>query len=162
MKRSAAVLIVLVVATTAWAASPPAVNAVHPGLFELGFALGEPTGISAKLWFDRTSALEAIAAWTFTQGALELSADYLLTFPDLLKVQSAAFPLFVGIGGLARVSATTTGPAALTIGLRVPLGVLYVFARAPLEISLEVVPGMSLFPATAFMAMGGLAVRYCF
>lgn len=159
MKRVLSVMIALAVGAASWAASPAAVrtNAVHPGLFELGLALGQPSGLSAKLWIDRNSAVEGIAAWDFTRLNFVVSMDYLLTFPDILKIQTADFPLFVGIGGLANI-----GTGVVTLGLRVPLGVLFVFARVPLEISLEVVPGLDIFPATTFLAMGGVAVRYCF
>ncbi len=164
MKRVTLVLMILTISLSAWAASPavPRTNAVHPGLFELGLNIGEPAGLSAKLWLDRNSALEGIAAWAFTQGAFALSVDYLLTFPDLLKIQTASFPLFVGIGGISRLSSGAGGAAQMTLGLRVPLGVLFVFAKVPIEISLDIVPGLNLFPDTVFLAMGGLAVRYCF
>jgi hypothetical protein len=160
LKRVLTVMIALAVGAAAWAASPAAfrTNAVHPGLFELGLNIGEPIGLSAKLWFDRNSAVEGIAAWDFTRLSFVFSADYLLAFPDILKIETASFPLFVGIGGVVNVG---TGTAA-TVGLRVPLGVLFVFAKVPLEISLDVVPGLNVFPATSFLAMGGLAVRWCF
>ena len=156
MKRLVLIIIIALVSCLSWAAPGKAIG------FELGVNLGEPSGLSAKMWLDGTSALEGIAAWAFTQGAFEFSVDYLYSFPTLVKVQTAAFPVFVGIGGLARVSAAGGTPSPVTIGLRVPLGILYQFAKVPIEISLDVVPGLSLFPDTSFIAMGGLAVRFRF
>jgi hypothetical protein len=164
VKPAIIITIVLAISTAAWAASPaaPRTNAVHPGLFELGLNLGEPTGLSGKLWFDRNSAVEGIAAWNFTQVAFVAALDYQFAFPDVLKIQNLGFPLFVGIGGITRISAGAGGEPQVTIGLRVPLGILFVFAKVPIELSLDVVPGLNIFPATTFLAMGGIGLRYCF
>jgi hypothetical protein len=59
-----------------------------------------------------------------------------------------------------RISAA--GAGQVTIGLRIPLGVLYAFKAVPIEISLDIVPGLNLFPDTAPLVMGGIAVRYRF
>jgi hypothetical protein len=59
-----------------------------------------------------------------------------------------------------RVDMGTGG--GISVGARFPLGVLYVFRGVPLEISLELVPGLYLFPDTTFLAMGGIGIRYCF
>ena len=87
-----------------------------------------------------------------------MSVDYLLNFPDIVKIRTESFPLFAGVGGILRADAG----AGVAFGLRVPLGILYVFREVPIEVSLEVVPGMNLFPSTGFVAMGGVAIRYCF
>jgi hypothetical protein len=156
VKHTIMFIIIVAISQVAWAAPS------KPGVFELGVNLGEPSGVSAKLWLDGTSALEGIAAWAFTQGAFAFSVDYLYSFPTLVKVQTTSFPVFVGIGGVARITAGGGGPAPVTIGLRVPLGILYQFVKVPLEVSLDVVPGLNLFPDTSFLAMGGLAIRYRF
>lgn len=163
-KRILAALFLAALMGAAWAAGGKTQNAIRPGLFELGVNLGEPTGISAKLYLDKTNAFEGIAAWAFSRGAITLSVDYLFHFHDVLKIETETFPLFVGIGAVAGISAGG-GPAAagqVSVGFRVPLGVLYVFKQAPIELSLEVVPGLNLFPDMTFLAMGGLGVRYCF
>ncbi len=164
MKR--VVALVLLVALTASASAAAAegkrAGGIRPGLFELGLNLGEPTGVSAKLWLDRTNAVEGIAAWAFTQGAIALCVDYLYSFPDLLNIRGESFPLFIGIGGVVRFSAPAGGPAQAAVGLRIPVGVLYAFREVPLELSLDIVPGLNIFPDTVPIAMGGLGVRYCF
>jgi hypothetical protein len=161
MKHIAIVTMILAFECVALAASPvaPRSGASKPGLFELGLNLGEPTGVSAKLWLDRTSALEGIAAWAFTQGAFALSVDYLLNFSDAIKVETEVFTPFVGIGGVVRFSSRT---ADVQVGIRIPLGILYAFRDVPLEISLDIVPGLNLFPDTTLLAMGGIGIRYCF
>ena len=161
MKRTLVVLIVIAIACASAGAAPKQqVNAIHPGLFELGLYLGEPTGLSAKYWINRQNAIEGIAAWAFSQGFLVVSADYLLNFPDVVKIEGETFPLFIGAGAIMRVDMGTGG--GISVGARFPVGALYVFRGVPLEISLELVPGLYLFPDTQFLAMGGIGIRYCF
>lgn len=161
MKRAIIVLAVLVIAcAAAGAAEQKRQTVIRPGLFELGLYLGEPTGLSAKYYLNRMNAIEGIAAWAFSQGFLVVSADYLFTFPDALKVEGETFPLFAGVGAIARINMGVQPP--IELGARIPLGVLYVFRDFPLEISLEVVPVLYLFPDTQFTGMGGIGVRYCF
>jgi hypothetical protein len=50
----------------------------------------------------------------------------------------------------------------ISFGARFRVGALYVFRGVPLEISLELVPGLYLFPAPQFLAMEGIGIRYCF
>mgnify|MGYP001085367443 CR=1 FL=1 len=161
MKRTIVVLIVLAIAgSSAGAAPKQQVNAIRPGLFELGLYLGEPTGLSAKYWINRQNAIEGIAAWAFSKGFLVVSADYLLNFPDIVKIEGETFPLYVGAGAVLRINMGGADP--IGIGARFPLGALYVFRGVPLEVSLEIVPGLYLFPDTQFLAMGGIGIRYCF
>lgn len=154
-----AVLLLAIAASSAVAAPKQQTNTIHPGLFELGLYLGEPTGLSAKYYFNRNNAVEGIAAWAFSQGFLALSADYLFNFPDVVKIEGETFPLYIGAGAIMRID---MGGGGISAGARFPLGALYVFRTVPLEISLELVPGLYLFPDTRFLAMGGIGVRYCF
>ncbi len=162
MKHTLAVLIVITIACTSTGAAPKQqANAIHPGLFELGLYLGEPTGLSAKYWINRQNAIAGVAAWAFSQGGfLVVAADYLLNFPDIVKIEGETFPLFIGAGAIMRVDMGTGG--GISVGARFPVGALYVFRGVPLEISLELVPGLYLFPDTQFLAMGGIGIRYCF
>ena len=161
MRRALAILLLVALAVaSAGAADRKHVNAIRPGLFELGLFLGEPTGVSAKYWINRANAVEGIAAWAFSQGFLVAAADYLFNFPDIVKIEGETFPLYIGAGAIMRVDMGAGG--GISIGARFPLGVLYVFRGVPLEISLELVPGLYLFPDTTFLGMGGIGIRYCF
>jgi hypothetical protein len=45
--------------------------------FGLGIIIGEPTGVSGKLWLSGDNALDMAAAWSFKgSGAMLLQADY--------------------------------------------------------------------------------------
>jgi hypothetical protein len=161
MKRTLVIpMVIFSACASAGAAEKKQVNAIRPGLFELGLYLGEPTGLSAKYWINRSNAIEGVAAWAFSHGFLVAAADYLFNFPDVLKIEGETFPLYIGAGAIMRVDMGTGG--GISVGARFPLGVLYVFRGIPLEISLELVPGLYLFPDTVFLAMGGFGIRYCF
>ena len=127
---------------------PSAASAEGP--FGLGIILGEPTGISAKAWMGDETAIDAAAAWSFT--------DYLFHFFSRLDVDRGSLPLYVGIGGRVKFKDNADD----LIGVRIPLGASYLFADAPIDIFLEVVPLMDLAPKTKFRLNAALGFRYFF
>ena len=97
------------------------------------------------------------AAWSFKgDGALLLQADYAFHEFNLIKVSKGKLPVYFGIGGRVFLSDD------VTIGVRVPLGINYMFANAPVDIFLEVVPILNLVPSTNFEVNGGIGFRYFF
>ena len=52
------------IAATIFALSFGSVSAQDSG-FGAGFILGEPTGVSAKLWLSKDDAIDYAAAWSF-------------------------------------------------------------------------------------------------
>ncbi len=164
MKRLLVAPLVLFLAAAAASAAPApkkAANVIHPGLFELGVYLGQPSGLSAKYWINGKNSIDGVAAWGFGgvgSGYLAVAADYLFNFTDVVKIENETFPLYVGAGAIMNIDMG----GGISLGARVPLGALYLFRGVPLEISLEIVPVLYLFPATSFTGMGGIGVRYCF
>jgi len=128
--------------------------------FGLGIVLGEPTGLSAKLWTGKSTAIDGALAWSFgsfgEQSAVYLHADYLFHNFNLIKVEKGQLPIYYGIG--ARVMLANN----IGVGVRVPIGLEYLFANAPVDIFLEIVPVLDLVPATSFRVNAGLGVRYFF
>jgi len=131
--------------------------------FGLGIILGEPTGLSAKLWMGKNTAIDGALAWSFGsfgafgyQGALYAHADYLFHNFDLIKVQKGQLPIYFGVGASVMI-ANIVG-----VGVRVPVGLEYLFANAPVDIFLEVVPMLAVAPSTSFGVNAGLGVRYFF
>lgn len=123
----------------------------------LGLVFGEPTGLSAKLWTSEKTALDAALAWSFYNGGwLHAQADFLIHNYDLIDVSEGALPVYYGIG------AYVTFSSDLGLGARVPLGLAYHFEDAPVEIFLEIAPGLSLLPGIGFYMGGGLGARYYF
>lgn len=125
--------------------------------FGLGIILGEPTGLSAKLWTSQSNAFDFAAAWSFKgDGHLLLQADYVWHAFNLIPVSSGKLPLYYGIGGRVIL---VDDPF---VGVRIPVGLNYLFATAPIDIFLEIVPILDLAPSTDFDLGGGLGVRFWF
>lgn len=125
--------------------------------FGLGIVLGEPTGLSAKLWTSSSNAFDFAAAWSFKgDGHLLLQADYVWHSFDLIRVSSGRLPLYYGIGGRVILADDPL------LGIRIPLGLNYQFASAPIDIFAEIVPILDLIPSTDFDLGGGIGVRFWF
>jgi len=125
--------------------------------FGLGIILGEPTGVSAKLWTGGDNAFDFAAAWSFKgDGHLLLQADYVWHIFNLIPISSGKLPFYVGVGGRVVLADDPL------IGVRVPLGLDYMFADAPVDIFVELVPILDLAPETDFDFGGGIGARYWF
>jgi hypothetical protein len=119
--------------------------------------LGEPTGISAKYWLDRDSAVDGAASWSLLGlGGLGFHADYLYHFNEIVKTRDFTIPIYVGVGGRVVIS------SGVGAGVRIPLGATYLFPQYPLDVFLEIVPGIDLLPTTTFAGGGGIGIRYYF
>ena len=64
--------------------------------------------------------------------------------------------IYVGIGGRVVLADNPS------FGIRIPVGIDYLFADAPIDIFLELVPIMDLSPKTDFGIGGGIGIRYWF
>jgi hypothetical protein len=125
--------------------------------FGLGIVIGEPTGLSAKLWTGSSNALDFGAAWSFKgDGNMLLQADYVWHNFSLIPVSSGKLPLYYGIGGRVILSDDPL------LGVRIPVGLDYQFASAPIDIFAEIVPILDLIPSTNFNLGGGIGVRFWF
>lgn len=125
--------------------------------FGAGIILGEPTGVNGKLWLGGTNALDMGAAWSFQgEGHLLLQADYVWHSFNLIQVSSGKLPLYYGFGGRLIISDDSV------LGIRIPVGLDYMFSNAPVDIFLEVVPILDLIPTTEFDFGAGIGVRYWF
>lgn len=125
--------------------------------FGLGIILGEPTGLSAKLWTTSTNAFDFAAAWSFKgDGHLLLQADYVWHMFDLIRVTRGKLPFYIGIGGRVILRDDPD------VGVRVPFGLNYIFADAPVDIFFELAPILDLAPETDFDLGGGIGARFWF
>ncbi len=123
----------------------------------LGLMLGEPTGLSFKLWTRPTVAWDAGAAWSFVEGDyLQIHSDFLLHNFNLFRVETGRMSFFYGLG--ARIKFASD----LTFSLRIPVGIAYEFERTPVELFLEMVPMIDLIPSTGFQMAGAIGFRYYF
>ncbi len=136
----------------------------EPGGVGLGVIIGEPTGVSAKAWMGGNAALDAAAAWSFLRhAALHIHADLLLHNFGLIPVSAGELPLYYGIGGRIKfVESDTDNGDRTRIGVRVPVGLEYLFPVAPFGVFVEVVPLLDLVPATDFGFNAALGARFYF
>lgn len=124
------------------------------GNFGIGVMVGEPTGISVKNWLSGSTAFGIGAAWSLSdEEALHLHADYLMHcwFAD---AEGLAF--YYGIGGRVIFADDPK------VGVRVPLGLNYVFTNVPFDLFVEAVPILDLTPDTEFGGNGAVGIRYYF
>jgi hypothetical protein len=149
----------LVIAALAIPREAFAQNQNDSGRFGLGVMIGEPTGITGKYWMNSTNALAGGVAWSFRgnrNNNIHLHLDYQAHNFRLFDVEQGMLGFYYGIGGRLR----TGGDA--NIGVRVPLGLNYLFANNPLEIYFEIVPILDLMPDTNLEGNGGIGIRYYF
>ncbi|MBE0711520.1 MAG: hypothetical protein MUQ25_04335 [Candidatus Aminicenantes bacterium] len=127
------------------------------GKIGLGIVLGEPTGLSAKMWTGKTTAFDAGAAWSFVSGGFfQIHGDLLFHNFDLFQVDSGKMALYYGFGGRVKFADQTI------VSVRVPIGISYQFEKTAIELFLEVVPMLDLVPATEVGVGGGAGFRYYF
>jgi hypothetical protein len=122
-----------------------------------GIILGEPTGLSFKYWLTEKTALDAGLAWSFLdENAFQIQADYLIHNFNLIKVSKGKLPFYFGIGGRLKFSTD------VILGVRVPLGLAYLFDNEPFDVFLEIVPILDLLPKTDFTISAAIGGRYFF
>ncbi len=122
----------------------------------IGVIIGEPTGLSGKMWTSEKTAIDAGLAWSFVgSGFLHIHADMLM-HSFAIDVDKGQLPVYFGLGAKL-VLANDLG-----LGVRIPVGMSYLFESAPIDIFIELVPVLDLIPATAFTFEGGIGIRYYF
>lgn len=120
---------------------------------ELGVILGEPTGLSLKLWQSSNSAFDAALAWSFSGNeSVHVHANYLRH--NWLDVDSGSLALFYGVGGRVLLSDNSK------LGARIPVGLQYIFPEPRLSLFFEVAPTLNLIPDTDFDVSGGMGIRF--
>ncbi len=138
--------------------------AAGPAGFGLGVIVGEPTGLSAKAWLGGNVAVDAAAAWSFFgNSALHLHADVLYHNFSLINVSAGELPLYYGVGGRIKfVETKTDNGDKFKLGVRVPVGLEYLFPAAPVGIFLELVPLLDVIPGTDFGFNAAVGARFYF
>lgn len=139
----------------------------HPKQFGLGIVLGEPTGISPKLWLSKEAAIDLGLTYSFSEFFL-IYGDFLWHAPELLQKLipevKNVYP-YIGIGGGIQISSEKDPDPGdeKTLGfLRIPLGAEWKPQSPPIGVFLEVAPGMSIAPKVSALIQGGIGIRYYF
>ena len=125
--------------------------------YELGFIIGEPTGISVKKNLEDNKAIAAAAAWSFSgEKSLNLHSDYLWFKDDVVKVKKGRLPLYYGIGARVKFEDESL------IGARFPVGLQYFFKNERFTFFAEIVPILDLIPDTDVNMNAAIGFRILF
>ena len=138
--------------------------------FGLGVIVGEPTGISAKLWTSNDTAFDFGLGWSmggdrigrydgFYNGGsrLHFHMDYLWHSFDAIR-STERFPLYYGLGGRLNNGAGYNS----SLAVRGVIGIAWLPSGAPMDVFLELVPSLQLTSSTGFGMDAGFGVRYFF
>ena len=137
-----------------WVFQPAAYAQSAEDTFGIGIMLGEPSGITIKKWLSEKTAFDLGAAWSLSgEEAIHIHSDFLIhvPFPDTPKL---AF--YYGIGGRVILSDTPH------TGVRVPIGLNFIFTRVPFDSFVEIVPIVDISPETGVAGNGAIGIRYYF
>ena len=159
-------LLLIFIATMLFITKP--ISAQDHG-FGLGFVIGEPTGLSAKLWTSPENAFDFGLGWsiggdrisnfngTHHGSRIHFHMDYLWHSFNAIR-STERFPLYYGIGGRFN----SGGGYDSSFGVRGVFGIAWLPHSAPLDVFLEVVPVLQLTRSTGFGIDAGLGMRFYF
>ena len=137
--------------------------------FGMGLILGEPTGLSAKLWTSKINAFDFGLGVSvggdrikykgnYNNGSrIHFHMDYLWHSFDVISA-TERFPLYYGFGGRFN----TSGGYDASLGIRGVIGIAWLARSAPIDVFLELVPVFQVTPLTGLGIDAGLGIRYYF
>ena len=137
--------------------------------FGLGIVLGEPAGISAKLWTSNHTAFDFGFGWSmggdqigrynyyYGGNRIHFHMDYLWHSFDAIN-SGEQFPLFYGVGGRVNTGAGINS----SVAVRGVLGIAWLPRETPIDIFLEIVPLFQVSPSSGFGLDAGVGARYFF
>jgi hypothetical protein len=127
----------------------------------LGVVLGDPSGITGKVFISSSDAIDAGIGASHHHGAY-VYGDYLRHFSGVFPVPSLLLYLGIGPGFYDHDSEGRNHSESDENGLecRFPIGLEYRFTTIPLAAFLELVPAMEIVPDIDFHLRGGLGIRY--
>ena len=127
----------------------------------VGVIVGDPTGLSAKIWTAQSTALQFAVAWRtrdpFLGTRVSISGDYVWHSFDAIR-SNERFPIYYGVGG----TIASGGAFESALGVRGVIGIDWLSRRVPIDIFFQVTPVLVLSPSTDGEVSAGLGVRYFF
>ncbi len=106
------------------------------GTIGLGLMLGEPTGITARLYLADDQAIQAGVGFAFFGNGFQVTADYVV-HPYILQIKPEyVIATYVG-PGLRAIDYSKNGDQFLGLGLRGVAGLLFDF-QIPIDAFVEV------------------------
>ena len=132
--------------------------------FGIGIIIGEPTGLSLKYWLDEEHAVDGAAAWSYSENdSFQLHSDYLIHNYDWLEADE--LPVYYGIGARLKFKdddGRGRNENYAIFGIRVPIGVTYLFGDEPVDLFFELVPVLDLSPEVELDINVAAGLRFYF
>jgi len=137
--------------------------------FGMGLILGEPTGISAKLWTSKDNAFDfglgvGLGGDRYNyegdydnSSRIHFHMDYLWHAFNAIS-STERFPLYYGVGGRFN----SGGGYDPSFGVRGVFGIAWLPHETPIDVFVELVPVFQITPVTGFGFDGGVGIRYFF
>ncbi|RMH62798.1 MAG: hypothetical protein D6677_08995 [Calditrichaeota bacterium] len=122
--------------------------------WHVGVITGEPVGLSMSREVDGNGAYDFALGWDLSDGGFVHMHGDRVWYYRLILDKNQALPVYAGAGVRLRLGRKAG------ISARAPLGTRYVFRPHPFEAFLEIVPTLTLVPATALDLKWALGVRY--
>lgn len=159
-----------------WCAPIPTASASQVATskkFGIGGMLGSPTGLSMKYFFAKPHAIDiGLGFQWFGHAALGIHVDYKFHI-YLAKPEPFELPLYFGVGPKLFIwfhdhchyywgGKDHCREGFVGFGIRIPIGVAFHFNKVPLDVFLEIVPGVGFFPWFGMFVDGAVGVRYYF
>ena len=143
-------------------APPPLLSRDAEG-FGVGVILGAPTGLSFGWRPGNTLTYDGAVAWSFARGSLSTHVDARIDIADAGNEDfpDTSFPIYIGVGPRLRLGDVVGDgqDADFDLGIRVPVGMSVIHDNVPIEGFVELVPGIGLYPSTAFLFDAALGIR---
>ena len=140
----------------------------------IGVELGAPTSLNLKFMVaPREGIVLGIGGGIWYDESISLHADY-LWHPLVASFDSGTFSGYIGGGAWTSLGLGNPGPhygyyapffagnEPIAVGARLPLGLTLAFNEVPVEVFIEVVPSLEVFPAIGGFGQGGLGARFYF
>jgi hypothetical protein len=118
----------------------------------LGVQLGQPMGVTGKYWLSSTLAVDGFMGYHFNNN-FDTHADLLWHSFSSFNVSSGRLPFYSGLGG------RVFGGNDSQFGLRIPIGVSYLFPSQPLEAYAEIAPVVKIAPGIGADIDGAVGLR---
>ena len=131
------------------------------GSFGLGVTMGTPTGITARLWFSRDSAIQFSGGGNLgQQGSLTGSMDYITALEHLSEDEGNYFiTTYAGVG-VGFDSLFETNSTRMSFGPRLVGGALVTLPTLPIDIFIQVSPTIFVVENLSWSMGGQIGAHY--
>src|ERR1043166_592802 len=134
------VMLIIAAASSARADGDKPSRGTEKGTLGVGIVIGEPTGVTAKLYLKDDQAIQGAVGAAFIGGGLSVHVDYVWHPYILQERESFTLPLYIGPGVRGIEYSTGGGMSYFALGIRGVVGMLFDFKTVPLDTFFEVAP----------------------